>query len=242
MPILYAFVGRPSIPLCECVKPGVSGNLSQVTSVLSKKLPLHDGQVSFLYDEWTFHCLTSHSLQFVCLTNRQFNRAVACQFLADARARFLACYLPSLSSSSPSPISSSSSSSAASPPVHFPSSFSIPLSLQSDFEGELARLQARYSTDDPRMQRMRDDLADTTHSMMQNLDSVMQRGEQLQALEVKSSALDQQALRFKQSSWQLQRQLWWSNARLSLATAAAACGGLYLLLSMACGGLSLPSC
>ena len=232
MPILFAFVGRPSVPLVEYTKPGVSGNVSSVTSILSKKLPLADGQVSYLYEAYTFHCLTSSSLQFVCLTSQSFSRSVAFQFLSEVRGRFLACYLPSLqSASTPSPSLSS-----------FPSSFSIPLSLQTDFEGELGRLLSKYSTDDERMQRMRDDLAETTDAMQSNIDSVMERGERLELLETKTAALDASAVRFKSSSWELQRGMWWANARLSLISAGAACGGLYLLLTLACGGLTLPSC
>ena len=232
MPILYGFVGRPAIPLCDFTKPGITGNFSAVVSVLSKKLSVADGTVSYLYEPYTFHCLTSSSLQFVCLTTQSFSRSVAFQFLAEVRSRFLACYLPSLQSAAASPAAA----------LCFPSSFSIPSALQADFEGELSRLLAKYSTDDARMQRMRDDLADTTDTMLSNLDSVMQRGERLELLEVKTAALDQHALRFKTSSWELQRSLWWSNARLSLVSVCAATGGLYLLLAMACGGLSLPQC
>lgn len=237
MPLLYCFIGRPSIPLVEHSKPGCTGNFSAVTSVLSKRLPVNDGCVSYLYDAYTFHCLTSSSLHFVALSTQSFSRSVAFQFLADVRSRFLACYLPQLQSSIATP-----NNATALPPPTFPSSFSIPLSLQADFSGELARLLARYSTDDERMQRMRDELADTTDSMLHNVDALMQRGERLELLEVKTAQLEGSSLRFKANSWELQRSLFWSNARLSILSAAAACTGLYLLLSMACGGLSLSSC
>ena len=137
---VYCFVGRPGVPLCEYALPGTRGNFNEVTQVLSTKLPTEDGRVScVLYDGYTFHCLTSHQLHFVCLASDSFSRSVAFQCLAAIRVRFFTCYLPtvplhSASSSSPpaaSPTStplwskSSSASNQAAAAV-FPSSFSIP--------------------------------------------------------------------------------------------------------------------
>ena len=222
--------------------PGTSGNLREVTEVLSRRLPASDGRVSYQYEAYSFHCLSSASLLFVCLTSDGFSRAAAFQFLADVRQRFFACYLPQLQSqaaASPAPAASSSSPSA---PPSLPSSFSIPLSLQSDFAPELSRLLHAYSSRSPRMQRMRDDIAVTQQHLTDSLDLALERGERLELLEVKTQHLDDQALRFKKGSWQLARGLWWSNMRLAAIAGTAAVAGVYLLMATACGGLSLPAC
>ena len=249
---VYCFVGRPGVPLCEYALPGTSGNYNQVTQVLSKKLPAEDGKVSYVGDAHTFHCLSSYQLHFVCLASHSFSRSVAFQFLAEVRARFFACYLPtvplhhalSTSPSAASPISaaiSSSSTSHASTPL-FPSSFSIPLSLQSDFVRELSRLLSAYSARDVRLQQMRDSVAETSELMVDNLDALMERGERLELLTVRAGELEEGALRFKRSSGALKERLWWANTRLSLLTCGVAASACYLLISSACGGLTLPQC
>lgn len=52
--------------------------------------------------------------------------------------------------------------------------------------------------------------------MSENIERILDRGDKIELLVDKSGDLSEQALKFKRSSKQLQRKLWWHNLKLQI--------------------------
>lgn len=78
--------------------------------------------------------------------------------------------------------------------------------------------------------------------MVDNIEKVLDRGEKINLLVDKTDNLHQQAFKFSKASTSYRRQLWWRNFKLTLMLAGVVLFIIYVIATMACGGLSLSKC
>merc|ERR1711939_717057 len=77
--------------------------------------------------------------------------------------------------------------------------------------------------------------------MMDNIEKVIDRGENIESIVDKSEGLAERSLSFKQSSQRLKRSIWWANCKQNAMFASLALVGLLVILFTACG-LELEKC
>jgi len=218
MPIIYALVSRATHVLAEYTSSGLTGNFSTVTRVLLKKIPKEDGKLSYIYDKYIFHYMVSNELTYLCMTDRDFPRLVAFQFLDDIKTRFLATYGDR-------------------------GKTAIAFAFNADFQRVLQQQMDRYnSTKDDKVARVREEISQVKDVMIKNIDKVLERGEKIELLVDKTEVLDQHAFKFKKQSKALKRSMWWKNAKLMVIIVIFLIAIIYIILASACGGMNLPKC
>lgn len=219
MPIIYALVSRGQQVLAEYTSSGLTGNFSTVTRVLLKKLPEQDGKMSLLYDKYMFHYLTEDELTYLCMTDRDFTRSSAFDFLQDVKKRFIATYGERAKTA-------------------------IAFAFNADFQRVLQQLMEKYnSPKTDKLAKVQEDINVVKDIMIKNIDKVLERGEKIELLVDKTEVLDQHALKFKRSSGALRRSMWWKNVKLTIVIVIIVAVIIYIILAAACGGPNLkPKC
>lgn len=92
------------------------------------------------------------------------------------------------------------------------------------------------------MSKVKGDLDEVKSVMVQNIEKVLERGEKIDRLVVKTEDLDNQAVRFKKSSTVLKRAMWWRNAKLMAILGTVFVLLLFIIVASSCGGISFPNC
>ena len=83
----------------------------------------------------------------------------------------------------------------------------------------------------------------TNHSVMiQNIESVLERGEKIELLVDKTDRLNQQAFKFEASSRNLRKAMYWKQMRCRIFLGVGVLILLYLFAASACGGVTFPRC
>ena len=93
-----------------------------------------------------------------------------------------------------------------------------------------------------KVQRVRNEVDRVKDIMVSNIETLVERGERLELLVDKTDQLSQHSVSFKQTSRTLQRRMWWQNTRLKVGLAVGVIVGIYIIVSISCGGLAWPNC
>ncbi|EJT45903.1 vesicle-associated membrane protein [Trichosporon asahii var. asahii CBS 8904] len=109
-----------------------------------------------------------------------------------------------------------------------------------DFESELSKQYTEAPPADP-LKQARSDLDNVKDIMVQNIDSILQRGERLDLLVDKTDTLAGQAYAFRRGARAVRRQQWWKNTKITVLTGVVCVFILYLLFANWCG-LTLGHC
>jgi len=218
MPIIYALVTRSTHVLAEYTSQGLTGNFSTVTRVLLKKIPKEDGKLSYIYDKHIFHYMVSQELTYLCMTDKEFQRLVAFQFLDEIKTRFLNTYGDR-------------------------GKTAIAFAFNADFQRVLQQQMDRFnSTKDDKVQRVREEISQVKDVMIKNIDKVLERGEKIELLVDRTEDLDKHAFKFKKQSRNLKRSMWWKNVKLWIIIITFVLALIYIILASSCGGMALPKC
>jgi vesicle-associated membrane protein 7 len=220
MPIIYSLISRGTQVLADYTLPQHSGNFSQISRVLLKKLDIeHENRLSYLYDEFVFHFITKDSYVFLCMTDRGFLRYHAFQYLGDIQAQFYSLFL----------------SRAATARAY---------ALNAECSPILRQFIEKYNDNktDEKMSKIREDLSTVKDTMIKNIDRVLERGEKIELLVEKVEQMDNHALKFEKKSKEVKRRFQWKNIRLTLFIVVLILVIAYVLLMVFCHGATIPSC
>mmetsp|Transcript_18765 Transcript_18765/g.74893 ORF Transcript_18765/g.74893 Transcript_18765/m.74893 type:complete len:267 (-) Transcript_18765:80-880(-) len=224
--IVYAVVARGTVVLAEYTQS--SGNFPTVTRVLLAKIPSNDARMSYVYDEHVFHYLVDDGVTYLCMADETTRRRVAFAFLEDAKLRFAAGYA-SIAHRAPA------------------------FTMNEEFGPVLERQMAYYNNadvsggappahDHADIARVKTQLDDVKHVMVENIEKVLERGERIELLVDKTDRLNQQAFKFEKTSKQLREAIFWRKVKV-YATAALVVGVVVLIITMwGCGGVTFPHC
>ena len=218
MPLIYSLVSRSIHVLAEYTSSGLTGNFSTVSRVLLKKIPDQDNKCSYIYDKYVFHYMVSDGLTYLCMSDTEFSRPLAFQFLNDVMARFQATYGDRAKTA-------------------------IAFAFNADFARVLQAQMEKYNSEgDPKIAKIRQQLGEVKDVMMENIDRVLLRGEKIELLVDKTEILEQHAFKFHRGARTLKRQMCMKNAKWICAITMALALIIYIILAIACGGGSLPKC
>jgi len=173
MPIEACLVARGSVILAEFSPP--STNFSVIASKLVQQIPASpDSKKSYSYDTYNFHYLVERGITYLCMTDQQMGYRVPYAFLFDLASRFRGTYAERIQTAGAMAMNDS---------------FSRVIKERMDF----------FSNDKQadKINKVKADLDETKNVMFQNIDKVLQRGEQIETLVDKTDELNLHATSFK---------------------------------------------
>lgn len=237
MPILYTVVANKNVVLARHAT--TIGNFAEVIeSVLSRIDASKGKKMSYSSDSYMFHyVLSDQNLTFLCITDNEFRRTSAFDFLDAIQEKFAITFRRR------SAIASNT----------------VPMSLNTDFSPIVASEMKKFNlTEDQnklmpagegeesastdKISRIRGDVETVMHKMEENVEAIVTRGERLELLMDRSEDLSQNSIEFKRAGTTLQRRMWWQNWRLKIGVGLGIIIGIYIIVSISCGGLDWRKC
>jgi len=87
-----------------------------------------------------------------------------------------------------------------------------------------------------KIQNLMDQIGQVRDIMTENIESILQRGEKLEDLVVKTEKMNDSALKFRNNSRSLKRAMWWQNVKLWLIIIAVILAVIFFIVWGVCGG------
>ncbi|EDQ89266.1 uncharacterized protein MONBRDRAFT_37114 [Monosiga brevicollis MX1] len=187
--LIYALVARDNTILAEFTEN--SGNFTTVTQSILDKIPNSDQRRTYVYDRYLFHYVREDGIVYLCLADESFGRRAPFAFLAQIMKDF-------------KPYKSASKS-------------SIAYALNREFAPVLKRQMAAFNKgSDDALDRARGEIEGVKHVMVENIEKVLQRGEQIDIMVEKAEDLSHESKRFQTSARKLKNRMWWENQKFCL--------------------------
>ena len=163
--------------------------------------------------------MVSQGITYLCMADAEFSRRLSFAFLEDVKNRFEGMY-PGRGRTA------------------------LAYGMNSDFARILDAQMRNFNTN-PKADHLvsvASEVEDIKGIMVDNIDKVMTRGEQLELLVDKTSTTVTRSTQFKQSASTLHCTLIKNNIKLIAIGVAVIILVIYIICAMACGGLTLPNC
>jgi len=211
MPIVYSLVSWKGTPLAE--HANATANFAQVARLILEKISGAQGRMSYAYDDYYFHYYASEGLIVLCMAETQFPRRIAFAFLQQIMTVFL---------------------------DSFPEERVInarDYDLNKQFAPVLKTHMDKYSFD-PSVDKVaaaQGKVDDLKKVMVQNIDTVLERGEKLQILVEKTDQLKDVSFRFEERSRDLKRTFLLSNIKMWAIIILLVLILTWLISSLICG-------
>lgn len=217
MPILYSVISRGTTVLAkyaECV-----GNFAEVTDQIISKINMDNHKLTYSHGDYLIHYICENKLIYMCITDNEYERGRAFFFLADIKQKFIHTYGLTVATA-------------------------IAYAMNTEFSKILAQQMTFFSQSNEvdvisRFHGQIDELKDI---MVKNIDNLRDRGEKLELLVNKTENLSNNSVAFRKASRNLARQMFWKNIRLYVVVGLIIIFVLYVIVSMACGGLAWQKC
>lgn len=218
MPLLYCVVARGSTVLSRYAS--CAGNFSEVTEQILGRISPDVPKLTYSHGSYLFHYILEDGIIYLCITDDEFERVRAFQFLQDIQGRFQASYGRQAHSA-------------------------LAYAMNSEFSRVLANQMKHYSgisKDGDNISKVQEEIDELKGIMVKNIDTVTSRGERLELLVNKTEALSSTSVTFRKSSRNLARAMLIKNIKIAIIIAVVVLVVIYIIVSSACGGLSWPNC
>eukprot|EP00048_Salpingoeca_helianthica_P014427 m.221649 g.221649 ORF g.221649 m.221649 type:complete len:215 (-) comp15855_c0_seq1:220-864(-) len=196
MALVYALVARGNKILAEHTDS--SGNFTTVTQSILDRIPDKDAKCTYVYDRYLFHYIREEGIVYLCMGEEAFGRRVPFAFLAQVQKDF--------------------------GPYKAKAQTAIAYALNREFSPVLQRLMAQFSKSagagGDRLAQAKAEVDQVKGIMVQNIEKVLQRGEQIDLLVDKTENLENDAKRFSKRATKLKTQMWWQNQKMCLIITA----------------------
>ncbi|XP_055913124.1 vesicle-associated membrane protein 7 isoform X1 [Eupeodes corollae] len=217
MPILYSVISRGTTVLAkfaECV-----GNFAEVTEQIISKISLKNEKLTYSHGNYLIHYNCENKIIYMCITDDEFDRTRAFLFLGDIKQKFIQTYGLTVATA-------------------------IAYAMNSEFSKVLAEQMVFFSQsrEVDAISRVHGQIDEIKHIMVKNIDSLKDRGEKLELLVNKAEHLDNNSVSFRNASRNLARKMFWKNIRLYVIVGLIIVFIIYVIISMACGGLAWQTC
>ncbi|MCO5597795.1 hypothetical protein L7F22_051877 [Adiantum nelumboides] len=218
MALHYAMVARASVVLAEY--SSTSTNANAIARQILEKLPnVADSHVSYSQGRFIFHVTKADGLTFLCMADDSFGRRIPFAFLEDIRSKFMKTYGRTASTA-------------------------LAYAMNDEFSRVLSQ-QMEYFSKDPNadnINRMKGEINQVRHVMIENIDKVLDRGERLELLVDKTANIQNKAFRFRKQTREFRSAVWWRNVKLVSLLVILILIIIYVVLAVVCHGVTLPSC
>jgi vesicle-associated membrane protein 7 len=167
-----------------------------IQSILDN-IPAKDAKCTYVYDRYLFHYIKEDGIIYLCMGDEGFGRRIPFAFLQAIMKDF------------------EQYSGGASNAIAY--------SMNRDFAPVLKRQMEYYAkggAGGDKLAKIKGEVEQVKGIMVENIERVLERGEQIDLLVDKSENLDVNARLFKKSSTKLRSQMWWENQRWLMAIVA----------------------
>jgi len=227
MSLLYSVVARKHAILARYAS--CAGNFAEITDLVLAKIDTEqNGKMSLSADDFLYHYICEGGVVFLCIAEAAAERAKAFAFLTAVKKRFEELYpaerartaIPFAMNAEFSPVMAAETRKAAS------------IGQEHDETGE----------DPDKIERVREEVRQVRDVVVRSIDSIVERGERMELLVDKTEALSAESVAFKRNTRQVQRKMWWRNAKMKVVLASVGVLAVYGVVSASCGGLLWPNC
>nr|XP_002127203.1 vesicle-associated membrane protein 7-like [Ciona intestinalis] len=218
MTILFSIIARGTTVLARYAS--CAGNFQEVSEQILSKITADDAKLTYSHGSYLFHYICDDRIVYMAITEDDFERSKAFRYLSDIRKKFQSTYGKN---------------------VHT----ALPYAMDTDFARVLMVQMKRFSSNEEpenKVEEVQDQLNDLKGIMVKNIDSIANRGENLNLLVDKTEDLSESAVTFKKQSTTLRRRLWWKNVKITVILVIVAIIVLYFIICAACGGMNWPRC
>ncbi|XP_067012925.1 vesicle-associated membrane protein 7 [Anabrus simplex] len=217
MAILFSVISRGTTILTKYAS--CPGNFAEVTEQILAKIPPENAKLTYSHGNYLFHYICENRIVYMCITDDEFERSRAFLFLNEIKRRFQAAYGTRAETA-------------------------LAYSLNTEFSQVLANEMRHFSEsrEVDTISRVHGELDELKDIMVKNIDNVAMRGERLELLINKTENLSSNSVTFRKTSRNLARSMFWKNVKLYVVIAMVVTVVVYLIVSMACGGLAWQNC
>jgi len=217
MPLLYSVISRGTTVLAkyaECV-----GNFAEVTEQIMTKISSDNHKLTYSHGSYLIHYICEDRIIYMCITDDEFERARAFLFLTDIKRRFISSY-------------------------GLQAATAIAYAMNTEFSRILASEMKHYSEsrEVDAISRVHGQIDELKDIMVKNIENVTARGERVELLVNKTENLRNTSVSFRKTSRNLARAMFWKNIKLYVLVGTILLFVIYVIISMACGGLAWQSC
>lgn len=221
MTILYSVVSRGTTILAK--HAACAGNFSVVTEQILLKIPDRDAKMTYSHGNYLFHYVRANGIIYYAITEDDYERSRAFQYLGEIKKKFQTNYGDLAQTALPYAMNND---------------FSIVLNVQMQ---KFSR-QPEQSPESNKVEEVRGQLDELKEIMVQNIDSLAERGENLNLLIDKTDDLSSSTVTFKKTSTSLARKLYWKNVKFTIIASIIVIIIVYIIVTASCGGFTLPTC
>ncbi|CAL0327787.1 unnamed protein product [Lupinus luteus] len=221
MGVFYGMVARGQVVLAEfsAMESNASVIAKQILDKTNQGNNNNDSSASYSHDRYVFHVKRTDGLTTICMANDALGRRIPFAFLEEIHNRFVRTYGRAI---------------LTAPAYAMNDEFSRVLSQQIDY----------YSSDPnaDRLNRLKGEMTQVRTVMIDNIEKVLERGNRLELLIEKTTAMNGNSIRFKSQSRRFQNNMWWRNVRLTSTLVIIFIVITYITLAFICHGPLLTSC
>mmetsp|Transcript_67222 Transcript_67222/g.179038 ORF Transcript_67222/g.179038 Transcript_67222/m.179038 type:complete len:219 (-) Transcript_67222:54-710(-) len=186
MLIKSALVAKGTFVVCEYDASKGNDDLNEISRKVLGKIPRTGSIRSYIYAGYTFNYLLEKDLIFLCIAAVAAGSELVFQFLGEFREDFEKL-----------------------------SRRFAGADRQAEMTRMLRDLIARYNNEkgSTKVQRMEMELEEVTDMMRDNISRVMERGERIESLIDKTTALKSESVSFRSNAKRYNDDLWWRDQR-----------------------------
>jgi len=223
--ILYCVVARGATVLARhasCV-----GNFAEISDlVLAKVREQEQPRMTLTQGEFLFHYISSDGVVALAIADSGYDRGEAFRFLTSVLDKFLRQFGER---------------------VHSAIAFAMNTEFSPVIASEIKRFSKKGSDsatvgDPDKITTVQSEIDQVKDIMVANIDVIIERGEKLELLVDKTEHLATNSVTFRNTSRSLQRAIWWKNMKLTIGLGFGVLLFLYVVVSLACGGLAWSKC
>lgn len=178
---------------------GVSASTRPVVLKMLERLPRYDTRVSYQYEAFVLHFLVENEVVYSCESAAVYENRIVYGFLTEVRDAFKTRYAGS--------------------PDRYPRPGDITVANCSSFAPALGTLRKRFNEDphENKIDKIKDELNSTKQVMLENLDSIIDRGDRIDRLCDRTELLRDEAQGFQSNAHGLKRALIAHNLKIIAA-------------------------
>jgi len=211
--LIYAMVARGTVAVAE--HTSYTGNFRDIAAQCLLKLPAGNNRFTYTCDGHTFNFLVSDGYAFCVVATGSAGRQIPMAFLEMIKEDFNKRY---------------AGGKAATATAN---------SLTRDF-GPRLRDQMQYCTDHPeevsKLSKVKAQMDQVKSIMMENIDKVIDRGQQVDELVTRTEQLHDGAADFRRGGERLRRKMWYQNMKMKLIVLGIIVALIVIIILSICHG------
>ena len=218
--LLYLLISNDSSPSPIGQVSLASGNLQLLSLKILEKLKNEKNtSKAYIYDDYIFHYHNSNSLTLILLTDKEYSNRFAYHFIFLTRDRLFQDFGDDIKSA-------------------------IAFSIDQSYLSTIKQSMIKYS--DPEnldnFSVINKNIQDVKEIMLQNIEKIIERGEKIQLLVIKSEELEVNARVFKKKAYENHRHFCCQHLKTILLVTFLVLAIIVVSILLLCGGTDLHKC